>query len=35
MRDFQRELGDKARAKGATVREAASRQGRPRVGFGR
>jgi len=35
MRDFQRELGDKARAKGATVRDAASRHGQSRVGFGR
>jgi 5-(carboxyamino)imidazole ribonucleotide mutase len=35
MLDFQRELGDKARAKGASVRDAASGQGRPRVGFGR
>ena len=35
MRDFQRDLGDKARAKGATVRESASQQGQPRVGFTR
>jgi 5-(carboxyamino)imidazole ribonucleotide mutase len=34
MRDFQRELGEKARAKGAAVREAASRHGQSRVGFG-
>jgi len=34
MRDFQRELAEKARAKGATVREAASRHGQSRVGFG-
>jgi 5-(carboxyamino)imidazole ribonucleotide mutase len=35
MRDFQRDLGDKARAKGATVREAAAQQGQSRVGFTR
>jgi 5-(carboxyamino)imidazole ribonucleotide mutase len=34
MRDFQRELGEKARTKGATVRDA-SRHGQSRVGFGR
>jgi 5-(carboxyamino)imidazole ribonucleotide mutase len=35
MQEFQRDLGDKARAKGATVREAASQQGTSRVGFTR
>jgi 5-(carboxyamino)imidazole ribonucleotide mutase len=33
MRDFQQQLGEKARAKGANVRDAASRHGQSRVGF--
>jgi 5-(carboxyamino)imidazole ribonucleotide mutase len=33
MRDFQRDLGDKARAKGANVRQAAADPGRSRAGF--
>jgi 5-(carboxyamino)imidazole ribonucleotide mutase len=33
MRGFQQELGEKARAKGAGVREAATRHGQSRVGF--
>jgi hypothetical protein len=35
MEEFQQELGEKARAKGATVREAAGQQGSSRVGFTR
>jgi 5-(carboxyamino)imidazole ribonucleotide mutase len=35
MLEFQQELGEKARAKGATVRDAAGRQGESRVGFTR
>jgi 5-(carboxyamino)imidazole ribonucleotide mutase len=33
MRDFQQQLGEKARAKGANVRDAAGRHGQSRVGF--
>jgi 5-(carboxyamino)imidazole ribonucleotide mutase len=35
MEEFQQELGETARAKGATVREAAGQQGSSRVGFTR
>jgi 5-(carboxyamino)imidazole ribonucleotide mutase len=35
MVDFQQQLGEKARAKGATVRDAAGHQGESRVGFTR
>jgi 5-(carboxyamino)imidazole ribonucleotide mutase len=35
MAEFQQRQGDNARAKGATVRDAAAQHGRSRVGFGR
>ena len=35
MLDFQRDLADQARAKGAAVRDAAGQQGQSRVGFTR
>jgi 5-(carboxyamino)imidazole ribonucleotide mutase len=35
MTEFQQQLGEKARAKGATVRKAAGHQGESRVGFTR
>jgi 5-(carboxyamino)imidazole ribonucleotide mutase len=35
MVDFQSQLAEKARAKGATVRDAAAQQGHSRVGFTR
>ena len=35
MVEFQQQLGEKARAKGATVREASGQQGSSRVGFTR
>jgi 5-(carboxyamino)imidazole ribonucleotide mutase len=35
MREFQQQLAEKARAKGAAVRDAAAQQGESRVGFTR